>query len=245
MKQVAGDLILLFVKTPIKGRVKSRLASAVGEEGALDLYRDFVLDILGTLQAEGLAFRICYAPPDSGPALISWLGPGHQYTAQEGKDLGERMKNAFSSVFLEGIERAILIGSDIPDLPGSVIRDAFTVLESKDAVLGPAADGGYYLIGFRSGAFLPQAFDGIPWGTDAVLRCTLDILEKGGRSVRLLPVWNDLDTSQDLEAFFARNHGGLPGSRTLSAVKSLLRQKPGSAEHHRTRAGKKAPFDHE
>jgi rSAM/selenodomain-associated transferase 1 len=210
------SIVLLFIKAPFKGRVKSRLAAAVGEEAALELYKNFILDIIDALSTSGYPFKICFYPPDAEEAITTWL-IGHPAAPQDGNDLGERMELAFKKTFSEGFTSAILIGSDIPDLTPAVFHEALESLNENDAVIGPAADGGYYLIGFKQKSFLPRIFRGIPWSTDTVFRETMDILKESSLRVHLVPQWKDVDTLEDLKAFFERNRdSGLDESRTMT-----------------------------
>ena len=199
------SLVLLFVKSPEKGKVKSRLAAALGEETALELYRCFVIDTVDLLRRGRYPFRICYDPPDSEATITGWLGAAFRYRPQRGEDLGSRMKNAFIDAFSEGYKKALLIGSDIPDLENRVIVEALVSLDRHEAAIGPAADGGYYLIGFTRQSFLPGIFDGITWGTDSVFRDTMGILHESGSSVHVLPAWRDIDSLDDLRALVFRN----------------------------------------
>jgi uncharacterized protein len=201
---VDQPLIILFVKAPTRGQVKTRLATTLGEDVALGLYRNFGLDILNTLEQTGPPVRICYDPPGSLKEVTGWLGSGRQYLPQEGSDVGERMENAFHQAFSRGFSRAVLIGSDIPDLPPALFTDALRSLDDHDAVIGPARDGGYYLLGFRNESFLPAVFRGIPWSTGAVFEQTMAIIDRTGRRVHVLPVWQDVDTVQDLKDLATR-----------------------------------------
>jgi rSAM/selenodomain-associated transferase 1 len=127
------------------------------------------------------------------------------------------MELAFKNIFSEGFTSAILIGSDIPDLTPAVFHEALESLKKNDAVIGPAADGGYYLIGFNQKSFLPHIFRGIPWSTGTVFRETMDILDKSSLRVHLLPQWKDVDTLEDLKAFFDRNRdAGFDKSKTMT-----------------------------
>jgi uncharacterized protein len=210
-------LIILFVKAPVRGQVKSRLAAVLGDDTTRELYRNFCLDILDTLEQTGLPVRICYYPPDSGNAVAGWMGPGHEYLPQEGRDVGERMENAFRQAFSRGFSRAVLIGSDIPDLPAPFFSDAMAALLSYDAVIGPARDGGYYLIGFRNDTFLPGVFSGIPWSTGTVFRSTMHAFGQAGQRVHALPLWQDVDTMEDLKDLEVRNRRSpFRSSRTMS-----------------------------
>lgn len=197
--------ILLFIKAPVRGRVKTRLAAVLGDDVALELYRNFVLDILDTIGKAGHPCSLCYFPFDAGSTVIRWLGEQHDYLAQEGHDLGERMATAFQTLFSRDISRVCLIGSDLPDLPLDIFKEAFDALQTNDAVIGPATDGGYYLIGFRKETFLPDVFRDIPWGTSAVQEKTSRIFKQAGSRVHLLPHWSDVDTAEDLRYLAERN----------------------------------------
>jgi hypothetical protein len=199
------QLILLFVKAPQRGQVKSRLAAVLGQDAALELYRNFVLDTLATIETIGIPCRICYHPPGSGETVKDWLGDHFPYMPQEGNNIGERMEWAFRRAFSEGVSRAVLIGSDIPDLPPEMFDRAFQSLNDHGAVIGPALDGGYYLIGFNRDAFFPGVFSGIEWSTGDVLSRTMQTFDHAGRRVEQLPPWRDMDTVEDLKV---RSDGG-------------------------------------
>ncbi len=197
--------ILLFIKAPVRGEVKSRLAAVVGDETALELYKNFILDIIGSVKKTGYPFRACYYPPDAGAEVSSWLAGQYHIMPQQGRDLGERMENAFIRCFSEGFERAILIGSDLPDLTPAVLQEAMGSLAGNDVVIGPASDGGYYLIGFHKHTLMPRVFQGIPWSTETVFQKTMAILKNSALSVHQAPKWNDVDTMEDLRALCKRS----------------------------------------
>ncbi len=210
-------IILLFIKAPLKGRIKSRLAAAIGNDAALELYQRFVLDTIDTVEALAIPVRICFYPPDAVAAIRTWLGSERDCVPQRGNDLGERMERAFEQVFQEGYERALLIGSDIPELTGAVMHEALAALDTHGAVLGPAADGGYYLIGFTATAFVPSVFHDIAWSTSTVCDETLAKVRQSGRRVHLLPKLHDVDTKDDLSIFFKQHRNDPAGpSRTLA-----------------------------
>jgi len=207
------------MKYPEEGQVKTRLAKDIGERMAFELYKNFVLDVLSTLERLGINLRGCFYPEDSREKLVKWLGEQYCYAPQRGTDLGERMKNGFLQAFDEGYSRLIIIGSDIPDLPGDFINEAFSSLKRGDVVIGPALDGGYYLIGFRNDTFLPKAFEGITWSTDTVFRETMDILAKSGRKIHILPEWGDVDMLSDLKELVMRNRDTeFRNSKTISCI---------------------------
>ncbi len=198
-------IILLFVKTPLSGRVKTRLSKVVGRQEAANLYKCFVSDIIAVLQQTDFTLRICYHPAEAENQMIDWLGPSFTYTPQRGKNLGERMADAFNKAFSGGIRSALIIGSDLPDLSTAIIDEAFASLETTAAVIGPALDGGYYLIGFKNNAYLPAAFEDIPWGTEDVYAKTLNIFQNHKVGYHPLPVCRDIDDYQDLVDFWHRN----------------------------------------
>ena len=193
-------IVLLFIKSPEKGKVKSRLAKAIGEDAALDVYKCLVWNTLENLKGGKYLFRLCFYPPDSGATIKKWLGDTYYYVPQQGRDLGEKMNSAFVQAFSDGVEKVLLIGSDIPDLSISLVDEAFNALDAGDAVIGPAHDGGYYLIGFNRDSFLPGIFQGIEWSTNTVFYQTMKFFEKSALSVHLLKVLRDVDTFDDLEA---------------------------------------------
>jgi len=212
--------VIMFVRSPETGTVKSRLAATVREDAALELYRCFVSDMMEMLARGRYPLCIFFYPPQARQRIMEWLGDQHILFPQSGNDLGERMKNAFETVFSRGVASAVLIGSDIPDLPGPIIDEALASLANHDAVVGPSYDGGYYLIGFRADTFLPQAFDGISWSTPEVFGQTLHALGIPGRRVHLLPQWRDIDVFEDLEELFHANQATpFAGSATMQYMR--------------------------
>ena len=212
--------LLLFLKYPDKGKVKSRLSKEFGEDTVLLLYEAFVLDVLETVNKGKYRFTICFHPPSAHEKIASWLGKSYLYMPQNGSDLGEKMKNAFVSAFSEGFEKVILIGSDIPDLPKEIIDEAFA--SDREAVIGPATDGGYYLIGFKRDTFLPHIFEGMGWSTGSVFERTIETFRKHSCKVHVLPQWRDVDTPEDLRAFYERNRNtAFEHSRTMGLIKRM------------------------
>ena len=211
--------VLFFMKYPEEGQVKTRLAKDIGAVMAFELYKNFVVDVLSVLEKIDIHFWICFYPADSRQELAKWLGEQHHYVPQSGEDLGERMKNGFIRAFAAGYRRVIITGSDIPDLPGGFIKEAFSSLQTDDTVIGPAPDGGYYLIGFRSDTFLPEAFAGITWSTNTVFGETMNILVQSGRKIHILPEWSDVDTLDDLRKLVKRNQDTeFRNSKTIACI---------------------------
>lgn len=205
----------MFVRSPEKGRVKTRLTTVFDEETVLELYRRFVFDLLETLNCGSFGLRICFYPAEAKRKVVDWLGEEYDYIAQEGRGLGERLENAFTAAFADGFRKVVIVGSDSPDLPREILEEAISSLASKDAVIGPAVDGGYYLIGFNSGRLLREVFTGMDWGTATVFKRTMDVLNSRGYNVHLLPRWRDIDTYGDVVAFM-RKHELTPAGRLLT-----------------------------
>ena len=201
--------LLFFIKNPEKGKVKTRLASAIGDKMAVKLYKRFLLEMLFTLNGGTFLFYLCYYPENSLVDLTRWLGDHYLYMPQTGENLGERMKNGFVEAFSMNFKRVVLIGSDIPELPLEFIEEAFTSLKEKDAVIGPSLDGGYYLIGFKDKTFSSQVFKGIPWSTERVFEQTTKILEREGLTVHFLKPLRDIDKVEDLGNFLRGSSNSL------------------------------------
>lgn len=212
------NALLVFLRAPEKGRVKTRLAKALGDEKALLAYQGFVRDTLENITPAGYTPVLCYHPPDKHQLIAQWLGGSYSYWPQHGTSLGSRMANGFINAFAKGFDQVVLMGTDVPDLPHSHIHDAFAALKTHSAVVGPSKDGGYYLIGFRAQGFLPSVFKNIPWGTGQVLSDTLAIFGKNKASVFLLPPWQDIDDIEDLQDYFQRHPVGKKNTHTMEMI---------------------------
>lgn len=205
MNDTDKNCVVFFVKYPAAGQVKTRLAPHLQQNQICELYKNFVADILSTLKELDANIEIFFSPVEAKDNLQNWLGDEFSYTPQAGSDIGQKMKNAFINIFRSGFSKAVLIGSDLPDLPGDFIKQSFEQLGPNDSVIGPVSDGGYYLIGFAKNSFLPEAFDDINWSTDSVYENTRNILEQYNHKTVALPKWHDIDTIEDLKAFISRN----------------------------------------
>ncbi|MDB9708527.1 TIGR04282 family arsenosugar biosynthesis glycosyltransferase [Salibacteraceae bacterium] len=191
-----NDRLIIFVKNPEIGRVKTRLAKTIGDEQALSIYQKLLLytkEITKGLNADKSVYYSEHI--DNNDLWDNMLFSKH---LQRGDDLGERMQNAFADAFAQGKERVIIIGSDCLELETYMIKEAFAVLENNDVVLGPAKDGGYYMIGMT--AFLPTLFEDKNWSTDDLLMDTILDLKKMNAKYYLLKTLNDIDTIEDLKA---------------------------------------------
>jgi uncharacterized protein len=220
--------ILIFLRAAEPGKVKTRLAKRLGTQLVFSLYKNFVEDTLATVRALKIPARICFYPPEKKNDITSWLGDHYTYWGQSGDHLGQRMANAFARTFETGVEHAVLIGTDIPDLPGQIIEEAFDALYSHDAAIGPSADGGYYLIGFSAAGFLPAIFDGNQWGQPDVFARTMAIFDRHNTSVHLSPIWQDIDEVEDLLSFAKRNAGNAAAGKNTAALIARCIQFPGA-----------------
>lgn len=209
-----GDCILLLMRAPRLGEVKSRLSGFLHQELVLDLYRQFVLDTAETVAACEQNVLIFVDPPAAVEEVGHWLGDRFSYLGQEGKGLGERMANAFVCAFSRGFRRTILIGSDTPDLPRTILETSLEKLAKKDAVIGPSTDGGFYLIGFSIHQIPKDVFRLPVWGSDSVFSDTSAVLSARGYDFHVLPEWTDIDHLHDLARFVEDTDENPFGSRT-------------------------------
>lgn len=219
----ASDCILFYLKFPEQGKVKTRLANTLGHEHAVALYRCFIADILAMLRNAAQDGKsdvcICYAPESAGQAFREWLGTDYGYFPQRDHDLGERMADSFRQAFEAGYTKAILIGSDLPDLPLEHITGGFAQLDAHDVVIGPTDDGGYYLVGVRQNSFFPEIFQGIPWSTDTVYAKTITKIHAVNCTYGELPEWSDVDVADDLRQLIARNRQSARALRTMAYLR--------------------------
>ncbi|PIR15011.1 MAG: hypothetical protein COV48_16790 [Elusimicrobia bacterium CG11_big_fil_rev_8_21_14_0_20_64_6] len=210
------NALVVFVKAPIPGKVKTRLHVPLSASQAARVYRAFVQDSVACARLCGeAAVSIAYEPHPKRPDL-AWLEDAPAWFRQAEGDLGARLIAAFERGFLAGASKVVVIGSDCPDLDPDILRQAFARLDDAQAVLGPAEDGGYYLIGLR--APMPHLFSKMEWSNSFVFRRTLERLRLRGESFALLPVRADVDTFGDLKALAGRLSAGssaAPNSREV------------------------------
>jgi rSAM/selenodomain-associated transferase 1 len=191
----AGPLVVVFARLPEPGRVKTRLARAIGDAAAAALYGALVEDLARRFAAAPWPVRWAIAPPAGDFARRFAIAP-ETCREQRGSDLGERMRGAFAAAFTDGFERVALIGSDAPELGPPHVASAFAALDDADVVFGPALDGGYTLVAMRQPH---DVFAGIAWSTPGVLERSLErAAELGLRHALLGPAF-DVDEASDLE----------------------------------------------
>ncbi|WP_347173589.1 TIGR04282 family arsenosugar biosynthesis glycosyltransferase [Polaribacter uvawellassae] len=195
-----NDLLIVFVKNIILGKVKTRLAKTIGDVGAFKIYSELV-NITEKSTSNITADKYIYF----SDVIISSKWKGSKKFIQEGKDLGIKMQNAFQSGFNDSYENILLIGSDLPDISKEIIDSAFEKLENNDVIFGPAEDGGYYLIGLSK--MIPSVFEDKPWSQSDLLNVTLAELKSQKQTVGLMKTLNDIDTFEDLIAsdFYKNN----------------------------------------
>lgn len=187
------NLLLIFTRNPELGKVKTRLAKTVGDKTALDIYLFLLQKTKEVTKSITCDKTVYYSEKIIEDDL--WNRSNYQKREQFGKDLGEKMKNAIDDGFKKKYTKIIVIGSDLFDLKPSLINDAFEKLDNNDVVIGPATDGGYYLIGLKK--LHLKIFENKNWGTSTVREETLKNLEKV--NVHLLPMLNDIDVIEDIK----------------------------------------------
>jgi uncharacterized protein len=192
------DKLIIFLKAPRPGLVKTRLAQALGPEAAARIYQQLAAMLMKSLnELEPVELR--FAPDDAFPEIRPWLRPGWTALPQGEGDLGKRLLRAFEEAFERGSRRVVVIGSDCPGITPEDIHHAWTALLRNELVLGPACDGGYWLIGLNR--LLPELFEGISWSTAGVLGQTESRAHTAGASWIRLRELSDIDTVEDWEEF--------------------------------------------
>ncbi|WP_341730482.1 TIGR04282 family arsenosugar biosynthesis glycosyltransferase [Microcoleus sp. EPA2] len=194
-----SEQLIIFTRYPAPGQAKTRLIPVLGKEGAANLHRLMtqrtIARALSLQNSRQLSVEIHYTG-SSQQLMEDWLGTEIIYHQQSEGDLGARMLAAFQKSFNFGIEKVVIIGTDCPQLKEQMLAKAFDALNDKDLVLGPAKDGGYYLIGLR--CLIPELFDGIHWGSSEVFAKTLAISQNLGLNIGVLPTLVDIDRPEDL-----------------------------------------------
>jgi uncharacterized protein len=216
-----SDRLLVFVKAPRPGAVKTRLAAVLGDDGAARLYRVLAEEEIGrTAPRAGEYDRtFFFTPEDARPEIERWL-PGEALAAQQGADLGERMSRAFAFAFAAGAPRVAIVGTDVPAAGREHVMEALRSLDDHDVVLGPTHDGGYYLIALDRPR--PALFPSIPWSTPSVLPATAERAGVLGLSVRMLDPLRDIDTVADLKAEWPRLRHLVAGTALEALVSGAI-----------------------
>lgn len=193
--------LLLLVKYPQKGYVKTRLTQQLDPHFVSELYKHMVEDIILTIVKAQLPLCIYYTPEYQLSHFQAWLGTQHFFLPQKGTHLGTRLQHGMLSLFQSDSTSVIALASDVPDLSPNILLTAAKALDHSDIVLGPCHDGGYYLIGFTKNSYHPKYFTNIPWSTPEVFAKTLKIAQQSGVKTNILPQKQDIDTLHDLQTF--------------------------------------------
>lgn len=212
------NALILFFKYPERGKVKTRLAAALGDDITYNLYICFLTDILkivGNVDAE----IILSSSTQFNSESELFQNTNFLSIPQNGVDLGRKMYNAFDETFRMGIEKCLLIGSDIPEITEYIISEAFLKLEEYPLTLGPSSDGGYYLIGLKPDSLYESIFEDVPWSTPGVLGTTIDKANLNNLPVHLLPELNDIDEIDDLAVYY-NNNKSMINSSTINFLSS-------------------------
>lgn len=194
-----NETLIIFTRYPEPGKTKTRMIPALGEEGAANLQRQMTENTLAKVKKLQAFYPVSVEIHFAGgnqQLMQAWLGADVIYHQQGEGDLGKRMASAFERSFTAGMKGVVIIGTDCPDLDTQIMAEAFKFLETQDVVLGPAQDGGYYLIGLRR--LIPELFVGINWGTAQVRRQTVEIADNLGLAIASLPILHDIDRPEDL-----------------------------------------------
>ncbi len=190
-------LLIIFTRNPVKGTVKTRLAASTDDDFALSVYNKLRAITKKAAIACGADLAIYY--DDHLPDNDIFFGKETRIFLQAGEDLGIRMLNAFKQGFSDNYRRIALVGTDCPELTEAVLRNAFELLHENSGVLGPAKDGGYYLIGLNK--LCPELFNDRQWSTSHVCREAMEIFRRHKMDYGLLPLLSDIDTIEDLRNF--------------------------------------------
>ena len=190
---MTNNALIIFTRNPELGKVKTRLASTIGDEKALVIYKELLLHTMETTKNIDVDVFVFYDKKIEENDI--WSNETYHKFVQSGEDLGEKMQNAFQKLFDLKYQNCIIIGSDLFDLNEKIISDAFQMFDKNDVVIGPAEDGGYYLLGLKK--IIPEIFKNKKWGTSSVFEDTIKDLEN--LKIEYTKKLNDIDTFEDLE----------------------------------------------
>jgi rSAM/selenodomain-associated transferase 1 len=200
--------IIVFTRFPVEGKVKTRLAKNTGNKFAVSFFRacaEHTFKELIKIKETGSDLFLFCSEENEIEQVKQWTGNNFDYYSQQGSDLGLRMYNAFDSVFKKSYKKVIIIGTDAPDVNMNIIQSAISVLDNYSVVIGPANDGGYYLLGIKSK--LIDLFSGIEWSTDSVFDTTIEKLNNSKIKYFMLDELTDIDTLEDLQYWLKRYKG--------------------------------------
>jgi rSAM/selenodomain-associated transferase 1 len=200
--------IIVFTRFPVEGKVKTRLAKNMGNKFAVSFFRacaEHTFRELLKVEEPGSDLFLFCSEENEIEQVMKWTGNNFKYYPQKGSDLGIKMYNAFDTVFKKGYKKVIIIGTDSPDVSMNIIQNAISVLDNCSVVIGPANDGGYYLLGFKSK--LIDLFSGIEWSTNSVFNNTIEKLNISKINYFMLDELTDIDTLEDLQYWLKHYKG--------------------------------------
>lgn len=216
--------LIVFAKNPVPNQVKTRLIPTLSPEQAAALYTAFLTDWCETLaKLTNVDLVIAYTPVEAQSDLQALIGDDVIYIPQIGADLGERLTSATQWAAEQGYTKILFVGSDSPTLPTSYISQAVKLLDSRNTVIGPSTDGGYYLIGFSAAALTTtvlHVFEEIAWSTAEVFQQTVGRIHAVKATLGLLPPWYDIDTAEDLAFLYAHIAAMRLAGDTVQAVRT-------------------------
>ncbi|MBW4574440.1 MAG: TIGR04282 family arsenosugar biosynthesis glycosyltransferase [Aphanothece sp. CMT-3BRIN-NPC111] len=207
----ANECLIVFSRYPEPGKTKTRLIPLLGDVGAALLQRQMTEHTLAQVKEFQSQHPISVEVHFAGGGLRlmqDWLGTGIVYRRQGEGGLGDRMTSAFNTAFTNKNSGVVIIGTDCPGLNAQLMKQAFAALSEYDVVLGPAQDGGYYLVGLRR--LIGELFIGISWGTSEVLQQTVDVAKQLNLAIAYLPILADVDRPEDLPVWKQANFDGFP-----------------------------------
>jgi len=200
--------IIVFTKFPVEGKVKTRLAKNMGNKFAVSFYRvcaEHTFKELIKVKETGSELFLFCSEENEIEQVMNWAGNNFNYYSQQGNDLGLKMYNAFETVFKKGYKKVIIVGTDAPDVSMNLVQSVISVLDNYSVVIGPANDGGYYLLGFKSK--LIDLFSGIEWSTDSVFNSTIEKLNNSKTHYFVVDELTDIDTLEDLQNWLKHYKG--------------------------------------
>ncbi len=196
MNKTAG--LIIFTKYPEYGKVKTRLAATIGNGKAMKFYKTCAEHLFDSALAlnDSVEIFLFYSPEKDFAKIKKWIARDFSYIPQTDNDLGLRMADAFENLFDNNFRKVVIVGTDIPDVNAELLIHAFRALDNNDIVIGPAYDGGYYLLGMKK--FFPALFQGIEWSTNKVFDLTVEKAKKAGLKVEIIKKLHDIDTEMEL-----------------------------------------------
>ena len=220
-KSAATNALVVMLKVPVAGKVKTRLTPPLKKEDAARLYKCFIQDIFSRISTlNGIDIIAAYTPKNAAERIKRIVPANTMLIPQKGNDLGERLQNIFSQLFSIGYKKVAIIGTDSPDLPVEYVKKSFSSLNKNTSIaIGPSRDGGYYLIAMSR--YSEEVFKDIPWSTNTVFKKTLEKAKKAGLLPAFLPEWYDVDETDDLKTLRENMRLHYPAAKTSKFLEKI------------------------